>query len=53
MDAFYAGLLRRRRPLSPAEALRRAQLEMLEHNRQTRGDAWPQTWAAFTSSGAL
>ena len=51
MDDFYAGVLHRRRPLSPADALRAAQLRMLEANRKT-GQARPQSWAAFIEAGA-
>lgn len=33
------------------EALRRARLEMLEHNRETVGEGLPATWGAFVLSG--
>lgn len=39
------------RGLSPHEALRGAQLELLEQNRERFGDAMPATWGAFVLSG--
>ena len=52
MDAFYRRVLHRRRPMSAPEAMREAQLEMLEHNRAKHGEDLPHTWAAFVVSGA-
>jgi len=50
MDDFYRHLLRQKRTLEAAPALRRAQLDMLERQRD-RGEAIPSEWAAFVSSG--
>ena len=41
----------RRRNSSPAAALRKAQLELLERNREAFGLARPETWAAWIVSG--
>ena len=49
MDEVYR-LFLRRRSLPPAEALRRAQLHILEGQR-SRDDERPGTWAAFISAG--
>jgi len=51
MDAFYRHHLRGRRPPGPAEALRRAQLERLNSNRDRYGEARPGDWAAFIAAG--
>jgi len=48
MTAFYREVLRRR--TSPPQALRAAQLGVLDANRRA-GDAAPGDWAAFVSSG--
>jgi len=50
MDALYRRLLSRKNPLSPAAALRSAQLQMLSE-RRSQGEARPQDWAAFVYSG--
>ncbi len=48
--SFYRKLWGRKLP--PLEALRAAQLEMLESNRQRyRGRGLPSTWGAFVLSG--
>jgi len=51
MSVFYGYFLHKRRPLAPVEALRQAQLAMLEDNRRTHGDARPSDWAAFIATG--
>ncbi len=50
MNAFYRNLWEE--GLEPAEALRGAQLELLEHNRTLRGHDDPFTWGAFVLSDA-
>lgn len=50
MLELYENLLVRRR--APAQALRAAQLALLERNRAERGDPLPRTWGAFVLSGA-
>ena len=52
MRAFYDGVLHPRRPLGPAFALHRAQLEALERNRRTLGEPRVTDWAAFAASGS-
>lgn len=49
MRAFYRNLWERSLP--PAQALRAAQLAMLELDRRRGGDGRPSTWAAFVLSG--
>ncbi len=44
--------LARRRPASPATALREAQLALLHHNRDEYGLPLPHTWAAWVVSGS-
>jgi len=51
MDAFYQAHLRRRKGMTPSEALRFAQLEVLEENYRAHGHARPSTWAAFLVAG--
>ena len=51
MAQFYAGLLRRRAALSPVDALRQAQLQLLDRNREQFGEAKPSEWAAFVVTG--
>jgi len=51
MDTFYGQYLKRRRALSPPDALQVAQLALLEENRETYGEARPGTWAAFSAVG--
>ena len=51
MHDLYEGLLRRRSPLGPTDALREAQLAMIARNRSQYGDARPADWAAFTAAG--
>ena len=51
MDRFYAGILRKRNPESPAEALRSAQLAQLARNRSSLGTGAPWSWAGFVVSG--
>jgi CHAT domain-containing protein len=47
MNSLYEAL-----PGTPApDALRQAQLALLEHNRAEFGEALPETWAAFIVSG--
>ncbi len=50
MERFYRALWID--GLGRAEALRRAQLEMLELQRRRHGEGRPATWAAFVLSGA-
>ena len=50
MQTFYRDYLRKRKPPGAPTALRHAQLELLEKNRQT-GEARPQDWAAFIAAG--
>ena len=50
MDGFYSRLLKRRKSLPAAEALREAQLEMLAEQRAS-GTERPFAWAAFIASG--
>jgi len=52
MEAFYVRVLHRRKPMTPGDAMREAQLEMLEHNRQEYDEARPGSWAAFVVAGA-
>jgi len=55
MQAFYLRILHRnpRKAMSPPDAMREAQLELLERNRQKySGGARPGDWAAFVVSGA-
>ena len=49
MRAFYANLLERR--MGRLEALREAQLSLLQSNREQYGEALPRTWGAFVLSG--
>jgi len=51
MRAFYDHLFHRRRPLPPADALRAAQLQMLERARKSYGESSANRWAAFVVSG--
>ena len=51
MEGFYERVLRRRKPMTPADAMRAAQLEMLERNREDFGDSRPGSWAAFVVAG--
>jgi len=51
MADFYEGVLHRRRPMEAGDALREAQLEMLERNRDKLLDARPGSWAAFVVAG--
>jgi len=51
MADFYARVLHKRKPLSPGEAMREAQLEMLERNREAYGEGRPERWAAFVVAG--
>jgi len=51
MAHFYQSILRRRGPLPPGEALRLAQVKMLNHNRAIDGDGRPSDWAAFITAG--
>jgi len=50
MEDFYHGMLRRKKPVGPTEALRDAQLAMLARSRKS-GDADTNAWAAFVSAG--
>jgi len=50
MTLFYENLWLRGLP--KLEALRRAQLSMLEHNRELHGHGMPFTWGAFVLDGA-
>ncbi len=50
MEAMY-GHLYADDPLGAADALRQAQLDLLERARQEQGEAMPRWWAAFVSSG--
>ncbi len=52
MQHFYRRVLQRRGPLPPADAMREAQLDVLEQNRSELGEARPGTWAAFVVSGS-
>jgi len=47
MTSFYDLLLHRRRPVVPADALRQAQLALLEENRESTGHGHPGSWAGF------
>ncbi len=49
MQAFYENLWLE--GMGKGEALRRAQLDMLERNRSEHGDGLPSTWGAFVLSG--
>jgi len=49
MQSFYKNLFLLR--LGRHEALRAAQLDMLQRNRARHGDAMPSTWGAFVLSG--
>ena len=52
MEGFYKRVLHRRKPMSPADAMREAQIEMLERNREAySGDGRPGSWAAFVVAG--
>jgi len=50
MKSFYGHFLRRNARPAP-DALRRAQLQMLQKNRNTLGEGRPASWAAFVSAG--
>ena len=50
MTLFYENLWLRDMP--KFEALRQAQLTLLEHNRETHGHGLPSTWGAFVLDGA-
>ena len=54
MEAFYDRYLQRRDGLPAPEALRQAQLEALNANRDSYGEARPQQWGAFivTATGS-
>ena len=49
MERFYENLWLRK--MGKLEALRQAQLWMLERNREESGDALPSTWGAFVLDG--
>ena len=49
MREFYVSLLARGR--SPLEALRAAQLALLNRNRAEHGAPLPSTWSGFVVSG--
>jgi len=51
MEALYAEVLRKRRPRPAFDALRRAQISMLEGNREKYGEGRPSEWAAFVAAG--
>jgi len=52
MEGFYKRVLRRRKPMAPGDAMREAQLEMLQRNREAHsGDGRPGSWAAFVVAG--
>jgi len=51
MSDLYAAVLARRHALPPSEALRAAQLQMLERSRDEFREGRPQDWAAWVSSG--
>ena len=50
MTLFYENLWRRGMP--KLEALRQAQLSILEENRRRAGHGAPSTWGAFVLDGA-
>ena len=50
MEGFYGRWLHRRQPLTPADAMRAAQLEMLAAQREL-GMARPDLWGAFVVAG--
>jgi CHAT domain-containing protein len=50
MDGFYDRILRRR-SLTPSEALREAQLDMLRDSRTATGEGRASIWAAWVASG--
>jgi len=50
MTLFYENLWLKEMP--KLEALRQAQLTLLQHNRETRGHGVPSTWGAFVLDGA-
>lgn len=53
MAALYRDYGHKKRHLPAADALRRAQLEMLENNRRVHGEGRPGEWAAFIAVGQL
>jgi len=52
MIDMYEGILRKKKPLSTADALREAQLAILEEIRAEGKLLSPHVWAAFVASGA-